>query len=63
VSGEFQCGARGSYDLCDAEADGASRLSDSQDNADAADLIGCFFGALLNLKLGDWLGRKWTIIV
>jgi hypothetical protein len=27
-----------------------------------ADLIGCFFGALVNLWLGDKLGRKKTIV-
>lgn len=25
------------------------------------DLVGCFFGALLNIYVGDWLGRKMTI--
>lgn len=27
------------------------------------DLVGCMFGALLNLYVGDWLGRKKTIYV
>jgi hypothetical protein len=26
-------------------------------------LVGCMFGALLNLYVGDWLGRKKTIYV
>jgi MFS family permease len=25
--------------------------------------VGCFFGALANLYVGDKLGRKWTIII
>jgi hypothetical protein len=28
---------------------------------DITDLVGCFFGALLNLYVGDWLGRKKTM--
>lgn len=30
-------------------------------DTDQADLVGCFFGALLNLYVGDWLGRKKTM--